>query len=57
MPFIVILGEEEKKNGGVKIKDVAGRQEVVVCSPYCLFQYSRSLLIIPGFCQDGRFGV
>lgn len=29
MPFIVILGEEEKKNGGVKIKDVAGRQEVV----------------------------
>ena len=27
VPFIVILGEEEKKNGGVKIKDVAGRQE------------------------------
>ena len=28
VPFIVIVGEEEKANGGVKIRDVQTRQEV-----------------------------
>lgn len=31
VPFVVILGEEEKKNGGVKIKDVTTKQEVICC--------------------------
>ena len=29
MPYIVILGEEEKKNGGAKIRNVFEKQEVV----------------------------
>ena len=28
MPLIVIVGEEERANGGVKIRDVENRQEV-----------------------------
>ena len=30
VPFIVIVGEDEKANGGVKIRDVQTRQEVSV---------------------------
>ena len=28
VPYVVIVGEEEKANGGVKIRDVESRQEV-----------------------------
>ena len=31
VPFIVIVGEDEKAKGGVKIRDVQTRQEVSLC--------------------------
>ena len=33
VPLIVIVGEEERANGGVKIRDVENRQEVHCCAP------------------------
>ena len=33
VPLIVIVGEEERARGGVKIRDVEKRQEVHCCAP------------------------
>ena len=45
VPFVVIVGEDEKANGGVKIRDVHTRQEVSSKLPVCkqIFMINQSL--------------
>ena len=41
IPFMVLVGEEEKANGGVKIRDVDARKEVSVVKANVVVDFTR----------------
>ena len=41
IPFMVLVGEEEKANGGVKIRDVETRKEVSVIKTNVVVDFTR----------------
>ena len=43
VPFIVIVGEEERANGGVKIRDVLTRQEVSQWTSFITIMIQRTV--------------
>ena len=62
VPLVVIVGEAEKANGGVKVREVESRKEVgMACNDWLtrgifiivvkLFRFCRSLLSILTWCR------
>lgn len=47
IPFMVVVGEEEKANGGVKIRDVETRKEVSVVKTNMVVAGQSSLSFTP----------